>query len=239
LRPVNGSETREFFCGSATPIASPSAQMAARCWVLAALVGVVSAPLLTSEAAAQAPARFELPPAPDELPAISVTTVFFSSVFPLTNQHACPSGASCVLGGGGGIGGSVERRWASGFNVGLEYEAWFLNSGGIYEIGLMQAVTAYARHLLIPENVLHPILGVGIGGVLFGDTGAVATAGLAVNLSSGIEWEITDTVSVVAALVARILWLNAFATPTDMVERAEGFGLDATLGLRLGIAISQ
>jgi hypothetical protein len=212
--------------------------MAARRWLLAAWIGAMSLPLLASEAEAQAPPRFERPPAPDELPAILVATVYFSTVFPLVNGHACPEGAACVLAGGGGIGGSIERRWASGPSVGLEYEAWFLNSNGTYELGIMQALTAYARHLLLPENVLHPSLGVGLGGVLLGDTLAVATAGLAVNLHSGVEWEITETVSVVVGLVARILWLNAFETPTDMVLRASGFGLDAMFGLRLGVAVA-
>ncbi len=182
--------------------------------------------------------RFELPPAPDDLPAMIVGTVWFSAVFPLVNVHSCPSGAECVLNGGGGIGGGIERRWSSGMGIGLEYEAWFLNSGGIYELGTMQAITAYARHLLARDNVIHPYLGAGIGGVIFGDTLRVDTVGLALNLHSGFEWEISESISVIVALVARFIVLEGFTTGADGVQRADGFGVDAFLGLRFGVAIT-
>jgi hypothetical protein len=180
---------------------------------------------------------FEPPPPPDELPAIVVGTVWFSAVFPLVNDHTCPADADCVLNGGGGIGAGVERRWAKGLAIGLEYEAWFLNSSGIYELGIMQALTAYARHLLMRDSALHPYLGAGIGGVIFGDTLRVATVGLALNLLSGFEWEISETVSVLVALVGRLVSIETFTTPADGVQRSSGFGIDAFLGLRLGVTI--
>ncbi len=62
--------------------------------------------------------------------------------------------------------------------------------------------------------------------------------GLALNLISGVEWEVSTTVSVVLALVGRLVTLDAFTTDADGVQRAEGFGVDAFLGLRLGVAIS-
>ncbi len=192
--------------------------------------------LVTGRAGAQQ--RFEPPPEPDDLPAVVTGTVWFSAVFPLVNEHSCPASADCVLGGGGGIGGGIERRWPAGFSVGLEYEAWFLNSAGIYELGIMQALSAYARYQLLRDNVIHPYIGAGIGGVIFGDTLRVDTVGLALNLLTGVEWEVSTTVSVVLALVGRLVTLDAFTTDADGVARADGFGVDAFLGLRLGVAIS-
>jgi len=201
--------------------------------VLAVLLGAALSPV----AAAAAQDRFEPPPEPDQLPPSVSGTVWFSAVFPLVNEHTCPSAADCVLGGGGGIGGGIERRWPTGLTIGLEYEAWFLNSAGIYELGIMQALTAFARHLLLRDNIIHPYLGAGIGGVIFGDTLRVDTVGLALNLLTGIEWEISETVSVVVALVGRLVTLDTFITDADGIQRAEGFGVDAFLGLRLGVAI--
>jgi hypothetical protein len=201
---------------------------------LSALLFLVAAALAPSLAAAQ---PFQPPPEPNELPAVVSGTIWFSAVFPLVNGHTCPSTGDCVLNGGGGIGGGIERRWPTGLTIGLEYEAWFLNSSGIYELGIMQALTAYARHLLLRDNIIHPYLGAGIGGVIFGDTLRVDTVGLAINLLSGIEWEISEDVSVVVSLVGRLVALDVFTTDADGVQRADGFGLDAFLGLRLGVAI--
>jgi hypothetical protein len=74
--------------------------------------------------------------------------------------------------------------------------------------------------------------------VIFGDTLRVDTVGLALNLLSGVEWEVSATVSVVLALVGRLVTLSGFTTDADGVQRAQGFGVDAFLGLRLGVAIS-
>jgi hypothetical protein len=65
----------------------------------------------------------------------------------------------------------------------------------------------------------------------------VDTVGLALNLHSGVEWEISETISVVVGLVGRLVTLDTFITDADGVQRAEGFGLDVFLGLRLGVAI--
>jgi hypothetical protein len=202
------------------------------------VLGMVAATLFAAPPAqAQEPDEsFELPPLPADLPAELVITVFFPAFAPVFDGHVCPAGETCVLGGGGGIGARIERRWSSGLGIALSYEAWFANSNGIYEIGVMQTLQMLVRYMFLPENVVHPWVGASVGGIIFGDTFRVATVGFVVDLLFGLSWELSHTVSFVAAAGLRLFALDAFEA--DRVLRAEGFGVDGTLEMQVGVAIS-
>ena len=107
----------------------------------------------------------------------------------------------------------------------------------LHDVGKLLMMQAGApRYELLPANVVHPWIGASIGGVVFGDTFRVATVGVVVDVLVGLSWELSHTVSFVFGTALRLLALDAFEA--DRVLRAEGFGVDGTLGMHVGVAIS-
>lgn len=182
---------------------------------------------------------FELPRPPEELDAVLAVEVHVSAVQPVLRDPLCPPGADCVFGAGGGVGGSLERRWPTGMSLGLAYDAWFLDSNNIYELALMQMLSARVRYYMLQDTALHPHLGVGAGALIFGDTLQIATVGFAVEVSVGVEWEVTESIAVSAALPWRLFTTSSFQTTRDRAERAEEAGINLAVSLQLGLTIVQ
>jgi hypothetical protein len=180
----------------------------------------------------------ELPPDPYSLDPVVSVGFHLGLVVPVARDPLCPSGSDCVFQGGGSFGVVLERRWPSGPAIGLGYQLWFLDASGIYELGLMQELRAQFRYLFLMEAILHPFLGAGIGAVVFGDTFAVATVGVAVDAFLGVELELTETISVHVAIPWRVFRTDSFTTRRDRVRRAEEAGFNVAASLELGLAIT-
>ncbi len=182
---------------------------------------------------------FALPPLPAARPPILAGEVHTSAVVPVVQSGLCPRGAACIFGGGFGIGASLERRWPMGLGVTLGYDAWFLDSGGVYELALMQFLRAGVRWAFLPGNLVHPFVGADISALVLGDALRIATVGGAFGAEVGIEIELTVTISLRLALVPRILTTGSFVTPTDHVPRGEGREVDAAIALQAGLVLLE
>jgi hypothetical protein len=163
--------------------------------------------------------KFEIPPAPAKAPprwAFDVHTGFSA---PLSNDSLCPDNAGCVLQSGGGVGGSVERRWSRGIGVLLAYDLWFLDTDSVYELGVQQLLRAGLRYTMPTDIVFHPVFEVTGGGMGFGDTFQIETVGVLAQAMVGAEIELTATFGLRAGLGLRAFSHTEFRTERDGVLR--------------------
>jgi len=180
----------------------------------------------------------EPPPAPEDREPVLGVEVHVAGVAPLVDEALCPVESRCVFGGGGGVGGSVERRFASGLAVALGYDAWFVDAAGVYEIGVLQLLRAAVRYIFFPTQALHLVADIGLGGIVFGETFRVSSAGGAVQIGVGAELEVTHAIAFTAGVVTRFFTASAFTTATDHTERG-GAAVNAALAFQAGIQIVE
>lgn len=182
---------------------------------------------------------FEVPPAVESLEPVLSGALYLGFSLPLENGALCPSAAECVYSNGGGVGGHVERRWPSGPAVGLAYELGFVNSNGVFELGLIQELRGQAKYYFLPRSLVHPFVGGGVGAVIFGDTFRVATAGVSVTAIVGLELELTELLSAFVTLPVRAIRFAPFTAGRDGVRRAADGDFSVTAALQLGLVITQ
>jgi len=182
---------------------------------------------------------FELPRDPDAIDPVLAVDVHFSAVVPIASGPLCPPGEECVFGAGGGVGLGLERRWPNGIALGIGYDAWFLDSNNVYELAVMQMLSARLRYYFLPESIVHPWLGVAVGALIFGDTLQIATLGVAGVAEVGLEWELTESIALLLGIPFRFFTTSSFQTRRDRVERAEEPGLNVAAAFQFGLAITE
>lgn len=206
-------------------------------------VGFVGLALWLGAPAAHAeprrPGGLAVPRAPDELEPVLGVELHFSAAFPMFREPLCPGTAECIFGGGGGLGARLERRGSSSVVLAVGYDAWFLDSSGVYELGVMQQLSGSLRYRFSPHTLVSPFVAGAVGALIFGDTLKVATVGGALELAVGAEVELTESTSLVVGLPFRLFSTTSFTTPRDRVERAREFGINGALALQLGVLIQE
>jgi hypothetical protein len=198
--------------------------------------------LLLALPAASASAQdfpLEVPPDPIALDPVLSGSVYTGLVFPVSTTPLCPGESDCVLLPGGLVGVYVERRWPSGPALGLGYEVWFVDSSGVYELGIMQELRAQVRYSFLQSSIVHPFVGLGIGALIFGDTLKIATAGVALDLLIGVELELTEIIGVYVGLPWRFFRTTAFTTPRDRVRRADDPGINIATSFIISLTITE
>lgn len=181
-------------------------------------------------------------PAPKEHPPVLVGEVHSSLVFPFVDDGLCPSTADptvCVFGQGGGVGGSIERRWPTGVALSLGYDAWFLEGSGLWEISVLQSLSASLRYLFLQDRLFHPYVAAGVAGTLIGDTFEVAAFGGGVRGEVGAEIELTETIALRLGSVWYVFLTNEFVTDNDGVSRGGVGGLNAAAAIQAGLVILE
>ena len=207
---------------------------------LGALFGlacVAAAPLARGQDAAPSQPSVEAPPAPANREAELLVHVRAGAVIPLERSDVCPGEALCVLGAGADVGVEVERRWPMGFGVGVGYEAWFVDSGGVFELGTVQIVRAVLAYTFALDWSVHPRIHLGAGALVLGDTFSVSTVGGTLDFGSTLEIELTSEVALFFEASTTFFTTAPFTTSRDLTLRAEGLGINAALQLGLGLSI--
>jgi hypothetical protein len=180
---------------------------------------------------------FVIPPAPSETaprPSLEVHTDIAGTL----NHHSlCPSGHGCVMRGGGGIGATVERRWPRGLGVFAGYDAWFLDSDSVYELGVQQALRGGARYTLPNDVVLHPVFELSLGVMGFGDTFRVATVGALIQPFAGAELELSETFGLRFGVGLRAFSHTEFRTQRDAVLRGSNGLFSESVYLEIGLTV--
>lgn len=163
--------------------------------------------------------------------------VHMGAMFPWRNRPLCPEGAACVFNGGGGIGGTLEKRWPAGMAIGFGYDAWFPNTKGIYDLGVMHGMRAQIRYLSARRSLVHPYIGGGVGANIFGDAVRVATVGWSLDVLLGLEVELSEVLGLQIGFPVRIFANDAFNTDRDRVERPSG--INVAQSIHLGVVVLQ
>ncbi len=202
-------------------------------FVVLGLVGLAS----TVAAQPAAPPHVEPPPAPESRDAELDVTLRLGAVAPLERTDICPGDSLCVLGAGGTFGVEIERRWPIGVGISVAYDAWFVDSGGVFELGIVQIIRAGVGYTFLPESMVHPWLRVGAGALVFGDTFLVETVGGALNAGAGVEVELTDSVMLDGGAAFWLFTTSPFTTGRDRTLRSEGLGLNLALQVHVGLTI--
>lgn len=189
------------------------------------------------EAQPRAERHVEPPPAPESRDPELNTELRLGAVWPLERTDICPGDSLCVLGAGGTFGIEIERRWSIGLGISLAYDAWFVDSGGVFELGVVQIVRAGLRYVFGTEWLVHPAVHIGGGALVFGDTLLISTVGGAINGGASAELELTESVALTAAAQLWFFTTSPFTTGRDRTPRSGGAGLNLALQASVGLTI--
>ncbi len=177
------------------------------------------------------------PPPPETREPELLAQVHLGAVVPLLRNDICPGDSLCVLGAGGVIGVEIERRWPFGLGVLVAYDAWFVDSNGVFELGTVQIIRAALQYVFVTDWSIHPLIHLGAGALVFGDTFLVSTVGGALELGLGAELELTESVTFGFGVQGWLFTTTPFTTDRDRRTRSEGLGINAALQLNVGLSI--
>ncbi len=181
----------------------------------------------------------ELIPTPEQQEGIWLGEFQLKPVIPLSDSSVCPAQSACVLGSGGGFGGSVELRWFQRVGLLLGYEIWILDGEGVWELSTMQSLHVGVRYVFWDRSIWHPYVTAGPTFLLLGDTFGVESVGGGVDARLGVELELSALLALNVALRGRLFTLSPFTTEGDNVRRAQGFDLNALLAIEVGITVFE
>jgi hypothetical protein len=180
-------------------------------------------------------AAFVVPPPPAKAPAQWAFDVHTGFSAPISNSSLCPENAGCVLQSGGGVGGSVERRWPSGIGIMAAYDLWFLDTDSVYELGVQQLLRAGLRYTMPTEIVFHPVFEATAGGMGYGDTFVIETVGVLAQIMAGAEIELTATFGLRVGVGLRAFSHTEFTTERDGVVRGTGAPFSTSFFFEVGL----
>jgi len=187
----------------------------------------------------EAPATRPLRPPAEREPPYWGGWAHLDFVIPMLRGSTCPDDAACVLEGGTGIDLGIERRFPAGLSVGIGYAAYFMDGGGVFEIGVLQFLGARLRYGGLQDRRIHPYVVGGANLVTFGETFDLQTVGAGIDVELGVDVELDPAVRLRFSAPTRWFVLTAFTTSNDGVRRADGFGIEAVLALRVGLVILE
>jgi len=152
-------------------------------------------------------------------------------------RDVCPNNpkAPCILGSGGGLAVRVGYRSRGPWYVGGAYEFSRQDSANLLRIAILQQLRAESRFYFDKANRLTPYLTSGLGAAFYGDEWGTDTGGVTTFLGGGLEFQITQSTVIGAALVYRPLLLRGWDDEAGQ-RRADqflGFGLAHLVALEL------
>jgi hypothetical protein len=148
--------------------------------------------------------------------------------------------APCILGSGGGLTIRVGYRSRGPWYVGGAYELSRHESANLLRLAILQQVRAELRHYFDQGARLAPYLSTGVGAAFYGNEFSADTGGVVGFLGGGLEFQISQSAVVGAALGYRPLLLRGWTDTTGerRADRYLGFGfahfvaLEAVLEVR-------
>jgi hypothetical protein len=149
----------------------------------------------------------------------------------------CPEGATapCILGSGLGLGIRVGYRTRGPWYVGGAYEFSRQESANLLRLAILQQLRGEARYYYLQNQRLVPYASMAVGGALYGNEWGSDTGGILAFLGVGIEYQVSRTSVVGAALGYRPIVFRRFQDRAGQVRSDElfGFGFTHMVGLEL------
>lgn len=151
--------------------------------------------------------------------------------------NVCPPGAAapCILRSGGGVTIRSGYRYASPWYFGGAYEFSRHDSSSVLRLAILQQLRGEMRYYLDSGQRTTPFLMAGLGAHLYGSDWAASTGGPLATLGGGVEFELSETTVVGAAVSYRMLFPRGWSDAAGQ-RRADGlfgFGLAHLVGLEL------
>jgi opacity protein-like surface antigen len=150
----------------------------------------------------------------------------------------CPGDQSkCILGSGGGLGLRVGYRSRGSLYFGAAWQLSRLNSSNLLRLAILQRVTVDGRYYLDRGNRLTPYLLAGVGGAIYGNEFSASTAGIALSLGFGLEYQISERTVVTLLPTYQPVLFRRFTDALDrtLADGPLGFGLAHWLAVQVVI----
>jgi opacity protein-like surface antigen len=149
------------------------------------------------------------------------------------------SSTPCILGSGGGLTLRAGYRSRGPWYLGGAYEVTRHDSSNLIRLAILQQLRAEARHYWELGTRTTPFLGVGVGGMLYGNEWGAETGGLVGSLGLGLVFQLSESVLVGATLAYRPLLLRRWTDGAGELraDTSTGFGLAHMAGLELTLEV--
>lgn len=155
---------------------------------------------------------------------VGLTTETVAAAGGICPRHA---NAPCILGSGIGLALRAGYRTREAWYVGGAYEFSRQDSSNLLRLAILQQLRGEARYYFQNDARLVPYLGLGAGGVLYGNEWGSETGGLTAFLGGGVEFEVSRTSVVGAALGYRPVAFRRFRDRAGQYRADELFGFGA------------
>jgi len=153
----------------------------------------------------------------------------------------CPKAATtpCILNSGGGLAIRMGYRSRGPWYAGGAYEFTRMDSSNLLRLAILQQLRAEARYYLDAGNRLTPYGTMGFGAAFYGNEWNVSTVGPTLSAGLGLEFQVTQSTVIGAAIAYRGFLLHSWADSThqERADRYLGFGLAHTIGLELTLEL--
>lgn len=153
----------------------------------------------------------------------------------------CPSRAKtpCILGSGGGLAIRMGYRSRGPWYAGGAYEFTRVDSSNLLRLAILQQLRGEARYYLDAGNRLTPYGALGFGAAFYGNEWNISTVGPTLSAGFGLEFQITQSTVIGAALAYRALLLHSWADSTgqERADRYLGFGFAHIVGIELTLEL--
>lgn len=191
---------------------------------------------VSTTAVAEEPLDQATRPPPNSLEYL-VTGVALSAEAVASPADLCPDDEEtpCILERGLGLGIRAGYRTRGAWYAGGAYEFSRHESSNLLRLAIMQQLRAEVRYYMDLGTRATPYLGFGVGAVIYGNEWGADTGGVAGMLGPGIEFAVTQDLSVGAALYYRPMVLRAYEDTTEQrrADNTFGFGTTHLVGLEL------
>jgi hypothetical protein len=162
--------------------------------------------------------------------------IAFAAETVASGGDVCPSvTAPCILGSGFGPAIRIGYRSRANWYAGGAYEFSRQDPASLLRLAILQQLRGEARYYLLVGRRLAPYALGTVGGLLYGNEWGAETGGIGLSLGGGIEYQLSASTLVGAALVYRALVLRAWTDGAGerRADRFLGFGLAHLVALEV------
>jgi opacity protein-like surface antigen len=159
-------------------------------------------------------------------------------------QDVCPersAEAPCILGSGLGVAIRLGYRTRGAWYVGAAYEFSRQDPANLMRLAILQQLRAEARYYVDQGMRLTPYLSAGLGAAVYGNEWGADTGGVTGFLGGGVEFQLSSTAVVGAALAYRPFVFRGWTDGAGQrrADRYLGFGLAHIVGLEITMEIRE
>jgi hypothetical protein len=149
------------------------------------------------------------------------------------------SATPCILGSGGGLALRAGYRTRGPWYFGGVYELGRHDSSNLIRLAILQQLRGELRHYWEFGARTSPYLGLGVGGLLYGNEWGAETGGIVASLGIGFLFQLSEAVLVGAEVAYRPMAVRAWTDSAGeaRAQSVTGFGLAHLAALELALEV--